>query len=171
MPSVDRDAGVLDDLGPLYQIGLQDSQELFGRGDEGLCALCGEEIDHLPGAEDASNVSIDLAHDRHVGSNRRQNSPPGIDVEARQPLLGNRRNLRCRCDTPRAADGKRADISSPDHLQHGWNAGERRVDLSADDIGNGGSHAAVGNVQHADSGIGLEHLTEQVMTEPLPEDA
>src|ERR1700688_2827140 len=162
-PSVDGDVGVLDDLGPLDNVRLQDSKKLLGRGNERLGALSSKKIDHLRGTENAGNIAVDLAHYRHVGSCRRQNSPPGIYVEARYSRFGHRRNLRCYSDTPRAADGNCANISAPDHLQYGWDAAECRVDLSPHDIRNGGSHAPVRNVQDADSGIRLEHLAEKMI--------
>src|SRR5580704_4046275 len=72
----------LDDLGPFLHVALEDREKLLGRSRERLGALCGKEIDQVLILQKLVHIGIDAADHGRVRPGGRENSPPGIDVEA-----------------------------------------------------------------------------------------
>ena len=87
---------------------------------------------------------------------------PPRDVEARQHGFGDRRQLRRAGEALRRGDGEAAQLPFAHQRQRAAEGVEDDVDAPRDDVGHGGSGAAVGNVGHLDAGAALEQLAGEM---------
>ena len=165
---VELDVAGLGQRGPARDVGAHELAELLGRHRHRLDRLDRQLLAQVGRVQHGDLRVVELLH--HVGRHAGRARPTPYHCCASKPLkpdsssVGTSLNCGLRA---RAGDRQRPHAAGADVRQRRRQAGEHRLRLAADQVGEGRRDAAVGDVHHEGTDLLLEQLHRQVRQRAL----
>src|SRR5436190_2363947 len=166
--SLRRDAGLLDDLAPLRNILGDQLAEFVRRPADADKTLGGELLDDLRRAQNLVEDGVVAGDDLARGRRGYQHPQPEIDVDTLDALLGKRGHLRRDTHALLVGHRQETDLVVLGQRQADMDGDEHRADMTTDQVLDGGSRPAIGDVLHVRPGRQLEQLHAEVMRRAAP---
>src|SRR4029453_18006600 len=146
------DAGVLDDLGPLLLITLNNLRELAGT----RLNVATQSLLDLGRLQDLRDFGIEAIDDRFRCARRSQHTKPGCRFGALVPSFGERRNVRQGRRALRRRDRERPQMSRVDLREGGFERGNEESSTAANQVGESLRGPLVRDMRGLDVGCLLE---------------